>query len=102
MAKEVQQEIPGTERPKIKEIEIAADAYTDVRDRRMKLTEKEVAAREKLIAVVLEHKNKLVPNEKGEHIYRFGDDMAVVLKSGKTKVKVKHIAEPGSEDDDDE
>lgn len=97
-----QLEIEGTEAPKIKEIEIAAEAYVDVRDRRMKLTEKEIVAKTGLIQTVLEHQKELPANDKGERLYRYGDDMMVVLKPGKPGVRVKHWVDDsdGEEDED--
>jgi hypothetical protein len=41
MARAEQTEIPGTERPKLKAVEDAAEAYRDVVTRRLKLQEKE-------------------------------------------------------------
>jgi hypothetical protein len=97
-----QMDIPGTERPKIKEIEAAAEAYVDVRDKRMKLTEKEVTAQTALVAAVVAHTAELSLNSKGEFIYRYGDDEEVVLKQGKKKAKVRHVAAEDDADEDDE
>lgn len=77
-----QQQIPGTERKTIKEIDDAAEAYVEARDKRMRLTEKEVERREALV-------NAMKRN--GLTIYR--DDSAspallVMLKPGKDVVKV--------------
>lgn len=95
-----QMEIPGTEAPKIKEIELAAESYVEARDKRMRLTEKEVTAKTNLIQTVLEHQKELPTNEKGERLYRYGDDMLVVLKPGKPGVKVKHWTEDEDENED--
>lgn len=84
-----QMEIPGTERPKIKPIEEAARAYVDVRDRRMSLTEKEVASRTKLVEVMQKHVDKLATNEDGDFVYRFDDE--IVVLSDKTTVKVRGV-----------
>lgn len=80
MAKQTQ--IPGTERKTIKEIDDAAEAYVEARDKRMKLTEREVEAREALVNAM---------RRNGLEVYR--DDSAspallVLLKPGKDTVKV--------------
>jgi hypothetical protein len=95
-----QQEIPGTESPKIKEIEVAAEAYVDVRDKRMRLTEKEVTAKTNLIQVVQDHAKELSADKDGRPCYRF-DDLIVILKPGKTNVKVRHFDADPEEGDDD-
>lgn len=84
-----QKELEGMEPPSIREIENAAEAYVDVRDKRMKLTEKEVAAKETLIQAVLKHADAILPNGDGDRVYRY-DDMVVILKAGKPNVKVRH------------
>lgn len=80
-----QTEIPGLERPKIKEIEDAADKYESTRDRRMALTEKEVEQMAELVAQMKAHKVQK---------YRLDEDRYVELvPSEKAKVrKVKHEA----------
>jgi hypothetical protein len=94
-----QQEIPGTEAPKIKEIEEAAESYVAIRDKRMALTEKEIVAKANLVQVVQSHVKELDKNEDGEPCYRY-DDLIVILKAGRPGVKVKHASDE-SEDDDD-
>lgn len=95
----VQAEIPGTERPKIKEIEAAANSYVSVRDRRMKLTEDEVTLKKTLIDTVHKHADKITPNEAGERHYRY-DDLVVILKPGRDNVKVRS-ADAESEPDEE-
>lgn len=90
------QELPGIEgegvaRPKIKAIDSAADKYIEIRDSRMALTEKEVAAKLKLAMLMRDHKLT-------EYVY---DDHKVVLQPGKENVKVRTIHE-GDDDGDDE
>jgi hypothetical protein len=83
MAQTKQQlKIPGTEANKIKEVNVAAEAYVDARDERMRKTEMEVTARDVLIEVM--KKNKL-------SVYRDDDvspPLIVTLAPGKDKVKV--------------
>ena len=47
--------IPGTTQKAVKEIDQAAEAYVDVRDKRMKLTTKEVEAQATLVAAMQKH-----------------------------------------------
>lgn len=94
-----QNEIPGTERQQIQEIDDAAETYQDAKKKRMKLTEKESEAKIALIAVL--RKNKV-------DVYR--DDNAsppllITLKPGKDGVTVSEVendegadGEDGSED----
>lgn len=100
MAK-AQMEIPGTERVSIPDIEDAAEAYVTVRDKRMALTEKEIAARTNLIDVVKGHVKELSPGEGGTLIYKY-DDMVVVLKPGKDHVKVRHDADDSDDEAEEE
>lgn len=48
--------IPGTNQKAIKEIDVAAEAYVDIRDKRMKLTAKEVEAQVALVAAMNKHR----------------------------------------------
>jgi len=48
--------IPGTNGKAITEIDRAAEAYVDIRDKRMKLTTKEIAAQATLVAAMQKHK----------------------------------------------
>lgn len=93
-----QTEIPGMEAPKIKEIERAAAKYVDARDARMKLTEKEVAAKAALIEVCKEHESEMGVNGDGQKVYRY-DDMLVVL-TDKLNVKVRTAVEDSNPDED--
>lgn len=81
MAKKKQLEIPGTERPKIKEIDDAADDYADTVERRKALQEQEVLKREMLLLAM--HRHELTS-------YRY-DDRIVILSPLKEKVKVASI-----------
>ena len=94
-----QTELSGIEAPRIKEIDQAAEAYTEKRDKRMKLTEQEHAAKLALIVVVQKHLQELSLNEHGDRVYRFDDQMVVF--SEKENVKVKTAPAPGKEEDID-
>lgn len=48
--------IPGTTPKAIAEIDRAAEAYVEIRDKRMKLTAKEVEAQATLVAAMQKHK----------------------------------------------
>jgi hypothetical protein len=95
-----QKELEGMEKPSIPEIEEAADAYVSIRDKRMAMTEKEVAAKTNLLQVLLSHESELSPGEDGSKLYRF-DDEIVLLKPGKRVVKVKSAHEDEESEDDD-
>lgn len=86
--------IAGTEGKKIREIDVAAEAYEEARDKRMALTEKETEARENLIAAMKKAKVS---------VYR-DDDAAppiiVTLVPGVDKVKVTRQEEPEDEGED--
>lgn len=86
-----QMEIPGTERPKIEEVEATAEEYTSLRDRRMAVLKEEVTAKTKLLDAM--HKYGLT-------IYRY-DDRIVEVQPAKEKVKVKSIHDE-DEDGEDE
>lgn len=86
--------IPGTERRKIADINAAAEGYVDARDKRMKLTEKEVAAKDALIATMKQHK---------VDVYRDDDvdpPLVVTLKPGKDGVRVEQLEAEEESDDD--
>lgn len=89
---------PGIGSPSIKEVEEAADAYVDARDRRMKHSEKEVDARRYLITVLKANSSAIGKNpETGEIRYKYdGGSKAlrvVVLKPVDEKLKVKDVEE---------
>ena len=88
MAKK-QLEIPGTEQEVIEEIEQAAESYVSIRDKRMLLTEKEVAAKEVLSQAM--HSHNLTS-------YSY-DDMMVTVEA-KEKVRVKRIQDVSDDDDE--
>ena len=77
-----QTSIPGTEGPRILELDRAAEAYVDVRNERMELTEREVAARSGLGATMRKH---------GQTVYRVDGDepLIVTLLEGEAKVQVR-------------
>lgn len=95
-----QKELTGMEAPSIPEIETAADAYAKIRDKRMKLTEQEITSKAALIEVVKAHKDELSLDAEGNRCYRF-DDVMVILKPGKENVKVKHVHDDPTDDDED-
>ena len=79
MGRPKQEQIPGTEQPRVKDVEQAAERYIDVRDKRMALTEKEVTAHASLLEAMHRH---------GLESYRY-DDMIVTVKHGAEKVRVR-------------
>lgn len=84
-----QLEIPGTERPKIRSIENAAQAYVAARDARMSALTKEISAKEKLIMVMQNNSEKLSVNGDGDLVYRYDDE--IVVLSEKDMIKVKSV-----------
>ena len=93
-----QLQIAGTERPKIKAIEIAAEDYITKRDTRQRATEKEVEAKTKLSDLMHKYSTgedaPLKKNDKNELVYRY-DDMEVRLTPKDEVLKVKHVEEEG-------
>ncbi len=86
-----QPNLPTMEKKSIREIDVAAEAYVEVRDERMKLTEDEVEKREALIAAM-----------KKAHIESYRDDDAsppllITLIAGEDRVKVSRVAEDDAE-----
>lgn len=86
-----QGEIPGTERPRIKRIDDAAELYRELRDKRMKALEKEIEAQEALQKVMHENEAKLTDrDEDGNPLYVMEDgEECVVLMRSEEKAKVK-------------
>jgi hypothetical protein len=87
-----QSTIPGTTPKAIPEIDAAAEAYVEIRDKRMKLTTKEVEAQAVLVAAMEKH---------GLTVYRCTstDETLDVTMVTKTRAKVRG---PKDEDADDE
>lgn len=78
-----QEEIEGTERPKIPELDEVIDRYVKIRDRRMNLTEQEIAARQALEKLLAEHKLETYVHSDGERV--------AYLKASEVKAKVKLV-----------
>lgn len=85
-------EIPGTGRASIKEIDSASEQYVNIRDRRMHLTEKEVAAKRVLSDLMRVHAESIGRGDDGGLAYRY-DDMLVTLKPKDAVLRVKHVAD---------
>ncbi len=91
-----QLKIAGTEQERIKEVEDAAEGYVDARDKRMRLTKKEVEAHAALLAVMKEHKLTVYRDES------VTPPLLVTLIPGKDKVKVAQTeVEDGDEETDE-
>jgi hypothetical protein len=82
-----QMKIPGTEQETIKEIDSAAEAYIDVRDKRINLTDRESEAKEALIGVMKKHKVEVYRDENAV------PPLVVTLIPGEDKVKVSRAKE---------
>ena len=89
-----QTEIPGTERPKIDEIDDKAEEYRVVRDERMRLSTKESEAKKAMITAMQNH---------GQTTYKYvdgdGNERTVKLET-KVNAKVAKVKGQGSSDDD--
>lgn len=77
-----QLKIAGTGGEEIKEVNDAAEAYVEARDKRMKLTEKETEAKEALIAVMKKHDLTVYKDDEAN------PPLVVTLVPGKDNVKV--------------
>jgi len=78
MAKK-QADLPGMEDKHIREIEDAAHEYAEARDKRMKLTEKEVEKKGELLAAMQKHKKR----------HYEVDDLQIDIEVEKETVKVR-------------
>ena len=70
-------------------IDKLAEAYVIERDKRLKMTPKEVAAKTKLIEALHKHEAQIRTPE-GELMYRY-DEMVITLTAGKEKLKVREV-----------
>lgn len=86
-----QQRIPGTEGKSIKEIDDAAEHYVEQRDKRMKLTEKEVEAKKSLADVMAKHKLAIYRDDSAS------PPLVVMLTEGDAKIKVTRADEENDE-----
>lgn len=90
-----QKALPGMEAPTIVELDDAAEAYVEARDKRMKLTEKEKVAKDALIMVMKKH---------NKEVYKDGTvspPLVVHLLPGKDGVKVDRADDTANEEKDD-
>ena len=83
-------------RVKIDVIEVLADTYVDARDKRMKLTKKEVDAKTELVAALHEHAKEIGKHpDTGEirYVYDGGEKAhrVIVLKPHEETLKVKDV-----------
>lgn len=74
---------------RIQAIDALAEAYIKERDKRLKLTPREVAAKTKLIDALHANAAKL-RNPDGDIVYRY-DEMIVTLTPGKEKLSVAPV-----------
>lgn len=90
---------PGVAQPRIAEIDALADAYIKERDKRMKLTPKEIAAKQNLIEALHAHREEIGVNDAGVLQYRY-DTIVITLMPGKEKLKVRDWEEEPSIEED--
>jgi len=75
----------------VPEIDKLADVYIKERDKRMKQTPREVAAKGRLIDALHANADKL-RNPDGDIVYRM-DDLLITLTPGKEKLQVRDVSE---------
>lgn len=92
-----QLEIPGTERPVIKEIDKAADRYVALRDQRIAVLKKELDAKAVLIDAMQRHVTEVGRDGDDNLIYQYGDH--VVIVSDRIQVKVKSAEAPETDEE---
>ena len=85
--------MPGTERPKVKELDNAIRAYLDARDSRMELTKKEVEKRTILLDRM--HSNGLTS-------YHWNGYDCTIDSKEKVKVRTSEEDDGGSDPDDED
>lgn len=89
-----QTRLPGTESPdRIPEVEALAARYVDVRDERMKLTKKEVTARDLLL-------EEMIKRGLTKYACDLDDLDVIILPARGPKLKVQRRDEPDDGDDD--
>lgn len=93
MAKK-QKALPGMEREVHEEVDVAAEVYVKTRDKRVKLTEHEVADKAALIAAMQKHKLTVYKDEER--------GLVITLTPGKTGVKVQELKDDEAADDEAE
>jgi hypothetical protein len=76
---------------RIAELDKLAEAYCVERDKRLKLTPKEVAAKTKLSEAMHRHEAKLRQPD-GTMLYRY-DERRIILTSGKEKLRVEDVSD---------
>lgn len=90
-----QMEIAGTERPSIKEIDSAAEAYREMRNKRQRMTEKEKVAKDALVGVMKKHRQDVYMDE------GHSPPLVVTLVPGKDGVKVSDADKEDPGDDEE-
>jgi hypothetical protein len=75
-----QARLKGMEDPKIAELEVAAEEYADVRDRRMELTKEEVSTQGELLRLMKKHGKTTYHHE--------GYDLKIVAEKEKVRVRI--------------
>jgi hypothetical protein len=84
---------PGVGSIKIPSIDHAAEDYIKARDRRCRMSPKEIAAKTTLIDLLHKHEKKIGRGPDGVLRYHY-DDEVITLEPGKEKLKVKSSDEP--------
>jgi hypothetical protein len=91
----VQTEIPGTERPKIKAIDVAAELYVNLRDKMQMAVKTFKEAKTALSVLMHKHEEKIGKDGEGVMRYRY-DDMLVEVTPKDETLKVRHCEDEES------
>jgi hypothetical protein len=87
---------PGVAPVKIPQVDALAEAYIKERDKRLKLTPKEVSAKQRLVDALHAHADKIGLQPDGTIVYRY-DTVVITLTPGKEKLKVIDAADVETE-----
>ncbi len=87
---------PGINTVKIPSIHKTADEYVSARDKRCRMSPKEIAAKTKLMDLLHKHEDKIGRGPDGILRYHYGDEV-IILEPGKERLKIR-----ASDDDEPE
>ncbi len=85
---------PGIAPVRIKSVDELAEAYIKERDRRVRMTPREVTAKNELIDELHKHADKIGRDAEGVLRYEY-DDIVIELRPGKETLKVRAADDNG-------
>jgi hypothetical protein len=89
--KEIEMEGAGVAPLKIEALDRLAEIYVDLRDKRISMLQREIAAKEELIGELHQHEES-IKHPDGTLVYRYNETV-IRLTPGKEKLKVELIIE---------